>query len=283
MCVGLIGVGRWGRHLARNFYQMGVLGALSDLHHPSLFPMVPWSQDPSALLKNKALKQIAIATPPDTHYFFAKEALLAGRDVFVEKPLCLVLDQAEELVALAQRQGTILMVGHLLHYHPCIPLLKKIISSGQLGEIQEVLAVRSTPHSSGTSALWDLGPHDVSLLLSLFGYPIDIFFEGGERECRLMLAFTASFQADIVLRTGRREQILSIVGSLAKATFSSNEVLTLTSGEIFRFEEEPLRRECEHFLECCRTRTPPLTEGNEALEVVRVLQCAEEKRFLAFV
>ncbi len=280
MQVGLIGTGNWGKHLARNFYDMGVLGALCDLRPEALFSDIPYYQDATILFQNEDITQIAIATPPSTHYLLAKEALLAGKDVFVEKPLCFFVNEIKELIKLANQKRKILMVGHLLHYHPCISLLKETLRLGKLGEILSIQATRTTPHQSNTAVLWDLGAHDVSLLLSFFDYPLtNITCEGTNNDCRLTLTFSTSLQAQIFLSTGqnRKEQKLVIVGSKSTAIFEANQVLTLKPGKSFHFNKEPLRQECDYFFNCCRTRKAPLTDGKEALRVIEVLQKAEEK------
>jgi len=280
MRLGLIGTGRWGKHLARNFYETGVLKVLCDLFPTFLYPDIPSCTDASTLFLDERISQIAIATPPDTHYALTKKALLAGKDVFVEKPLCFFVDEAKELIELAHQNQLILMVGHLLHYHPCIVVLKKIIQSGQLGNIMSLQTIRSSPQRSNTTALWDLGPHDVSLILSLFGCSqSDLMCEGTEDDCKLTVTLPNSLQAQAFFSIGkeRKEQKLSIVGSQATAIFTSNELLTLIPGGSFYSNKEPLREECDHFLDCCRSRTTPLTDGEEALRVINVLQKAEGK------
>ena len=130
--VGLIGAGYWGKNLARNFYEIGALYSICDANPTLLesyrekYPEVQLENNPDELFKNPHITEIVIATPAFQHYEMAKKSLLAGKDVYVEKPLCMFACEAEELVALAKNLGHILMVGHILHYHPCIKKLQKI-------------------------------------------------------------------------------------------------------------------------------------------------------------
>ncbi|MGB4645736.1 MAG: Gfo/Idh/MocA family oxidoreductase, partial [Dictyoglomaceae bacterium] len=139
--IGLIGLGYWGKNILRNLYELGVLHTACDFSHEVIeerkrsFPEVSYTTDFNDLLSNSEIKAIAIATPAVTHYELAKKALLAGKDVFVEKPMTTSVKEGEELVKIAEERNKIIMVGHILQYHPAVTKLKELISQGLIGEI----------------------------------------------------------------------------------------------------------------------------------------------------
>src|SRR3974390_2163575 len=138
---GVVGCGYWGKNLIRNFYELGSLAAICDSDPQSLNEMkekysVPRYAELDAMLALRELQAVVIAAPAAQHYAIAKKALLAGKDVFVEKPLALHVQEGEELVELAKKQSRILMVGHLLHYHPAITELKRLVQCGELGRVE---------------------------------------------------------------------------------------------------------------------------------------------------
>jgi UDP-2-acetamido-3-amino-2,3-dideoxy-glucuronate N-acetyltransferase len=140
--VAVIGSGYWGKNLVRNFAGIGALGTVCDSHPETLralgeqYPQCRTRTSYSDVLRDESIHAVAIATPAETHGAMVHEALIAGKDVFVEKPLCLSVDQGQTLVDLARERGRILMVGHLLWYHPAILKLKELIDTGELGRIQ---------------------------------------------------------------------------------------------------------------------------------------------------
>jgi predicted dehydrogenase len=170
---GLVGLGYWGPNLARNFDELGALGALSELD-PALrerfaarYPRAPMYGDFDEMLADDALDAIVIATPVPTHYALAKQALEAGKHVMVEKPPAMRGGEMEELLALAEERALVLMPGHLLLYHPGVQKLKQMVDSGELGD---VLCIYGNRQNLGVirkdeNALWSLGVHDLSVIL----------------------------------------------------------------------------------------------------------------------
>ncbi|HEY9175938.1 MAG TPA: Gfo/Idh/MocA family oxidoreductase [Verrucomicrobiae bacterium] len=314
--LALIGCGYWGKNLARNFHALGALHTLCDNNAAVLaaygadYAGVRKASDPDLVFGDASISQVAIAAPAVRHYQLAKAALLAGKDVFVEKPLCLDAAEGEELVALASREGRVLMVGHLLQYHPCIEKLQALLAQGELGKLYYITSNRLNLGKirREENALWSFAPHDLSVILSLASrqLPEQIRCVGGSYLSRdvadttlTALRFAGGVRAHIYVAwlNPFKEQKLTVVGSNGLAVFDDTrpwkeklllfrQYLTWTDGQIptpsktpgeaVQVEEaEPLRRECLHFLECCRDRRTPRTDGHEGLRVLRVLQAAQ--------
>lgn len=314
--VGLVGAGYWGKNLARNFHALGVLGAICDHNleaqkrSKERLPDARITSDYQELLNDPKITAIAIATPAGEHYWMAKAALEAGKDLYVEKPLSLDLAEAEELVDLAHRLGRILMVGHILQYHPCVKRLYMLIEDGVLGKLHHITSNRLNLGKICTveNALWALAPHDLSVILKLAGeLPDQVRCIGGAYLTEdvadttlTSLHFPSGIRAQIHASwlNPYKEQKLTVVGSEGMILFDDaqgwGQKLLLfrqpirwvgpipipdgsVSPEPVGVEaDEPLRAECSHFIECCRTRRTPLTSGEEALAVTRVLSAAEE-------
>jgi len=173
--VALVGVGNWGKNICRNLWEMGVLRSVCDAREEVYqelqrqYPSLRWVASFEELLDDPEVRAMVLATPARTHYELAKKALLAGKDVFVEKPLSLSFQDAQELVNLAREKERVLMVGHILHYHPAVMKLKELVEEGVIGEIQYLYAHRLNMGKVRTEedVLFSLAPHDVSVLLSL--------------------------------------------------------------------------------------------------------------------
>jgi UDP-2-acetamido-3-amino-2,3-dideoxy-glucuronate N-acetyltransferase len=314
--LALIGAGYWGKNLARNFNALGVLHTLCDSHAPTLasygegYAGVRKTPDVDSILTDPAITKVAIAAPAARHYEVARAALLAGKDVFVEKPLCLDAKEGEELLALATSAGRVLMVGHLLQYHPCIKKLQAMLAQGDLGKLYYVTSNRLNLGKirSEENALWSFAPHDLSVILSLAGHqlPEQVRCVGGSYLSRdvadttlTVLKFAGGVRAHVYVSwlNPFKEQKLTVVGSHGIAVFDDTrpwneklvvhrQYLTWTNGQtptpskapaetVAVEESEPLRNECQHFLECCRERRTPRTDGHEGLRVLRVLQMAQ--------
>lgn len=311
--LAVIGCGAWGKNLVRNFYELGGLTHISDTNPEclggisKLFPNVSTTYDYATLLKNDDLQAVVIATPAEQHFMMAEAALFAGKDVFVEKPLALRFDEGEKLVRLAKRLNRILMVGHLLEYHPAILKLKQIIDDGELGKIQYIYSNRLNLGRvrREENILWSFAPHDIAVILRLIGdRPIEVTSTGGAYlqpniadVTVTNLLFDRGVRAHIFVSWLHpyKEHRLVVIGSKKMASFNDgasenklqlydegidwvNGALVPRKGDGSNVEfdaDEPLKIECEHFLECVRTRQTPRTDGASALEVLRVLQASQ--------
>lgn len=308
MKVGVIGAGNWGKNLVRTFYHLGALAGVAEVN-PDLrlkiqeqYPETPVYDNLQPLL-DTGIPAVAIATPVQTHYQLTREALLAGKDVFVEKPLTLSTKDAADLVALAEKTGKILMVGHLLLYQPAIQWLKASIASGAIGQIaslsQERLKLGRVRRVE--NVLWSFGVHDVAVLLYLVGQAPNSVDAAGqsflqphiEDDVYLHLCFPGEVKAHLHVSWLWPEQrrTLTIVGSegmlvyneleqkvtLHKKQVTRNlEQIDQGSEVVFEGDAEPLLQECGHFLECIIERKKPLSHGASAVEVIEVLEKAEQ-------
>src|SRR5690349_16841905 len=185
--VAVVGMGYWGRNLVRNFYELGALAAVCD-SHPSdkdtcerEYKNVRFIPEYGTLLEDPNIRAVALATPAVAHFEMARAALEAGKDVFVEKPLAVDTREGESLVTLAASKGRILMVGHILQYHPAITKLKELINAGDLGKIHYLYSNRLNIGKIRTeeNILWSFAPHDISVILSLLNeYPRHVSCQG---------------------------------------------------------------------------------------------------------
>ena len=173
--IGLIGLGHWGKNLLRNLYELEVLHSACDTDADMLeqrkkqFPDVRYSQSFLEILQDPEIKAVMIAAPAVKHFEFTRLALEAGKDVFVEKPLALTAREGEELVQLAEKNNKILMVGHILQYHPAVNKLKEMVAAGDLGKVQYIYSNRLSIGKLRTeeNILWSFAPHDISVILML--------------------------------------------------------------------------------------------------------------------
>jgi UDP-2-acetamido-3-amino-2,3-dideoxy-glucuronate N-acetyltransferase len=310
--IGVVGCGYWGKNLIRNFSELGSLRAICDVDGRQLQNIqrsfaVPSTQDFGELLAMPGIQCVAIAAPAAQHFELAERALKAGKDVLVEKPLALSIQEGQKLVDLAHSQGRILMVGHLLQYHPAVLELKRLISSGELGKIHYIYSNRLNLGKLRTeeNILWSFAPHDVSVILYLLGeVPIRVAAHGGSylnpnvRDVTITtLEFASDVKAHIFVSWLHpfKEQKLVVVADHKMAVFDDGEAgekLVLYPHRIEWLErapvarkaegqpvplkdQEPLRAECQHFLECVRDRKTPRTNGEEGLRVLRVLHVCE--------
>jgi UDP-2-acetamido-3-amino-2,3-dideoxy-glucuronate N-acetyltransferase len=312
MNVAVVGVGYWGRNLARNFHELRALGVLCDAH-PSVeesckreYQGVRFCREFSAVLSDPSIAAVALATPAVTHYEMAKAVLEAGKDVFVEKPLAIDVNEGEDLVELAAAKGRILMVGHILRYHPAILKLHELIQDGALGQISYLYSNRLNIGKIRTeeNILWSFAPHDISVMLALLNeMPTRVSCQGGaflNRDvCDVTLShfdFPSGVQAHIFVSWLHpvKEQRLVVVGSEKMAVFddTTEHKLVLYPHKVewkkriptavkARGENvalnilEPLRAECQHFLDCVESRNSPVSDGAEGLRVLRVLDACQ--------
>jgi predicted dehydrogenase len=311
--IAVVGAGYWGVNHVRNFYELGALNMVCDTSRSSLekvaekFPGVRIENDFRSVLDDATVRGIVIATPAETHYEMAAAAIEAGKDVLVEKPLTLDVAEGERLVKLAVEHGAILMVGHLLEYHPAVLRLRQLIRSGELGELQYIYSNRLNLGKvrREENILWSFAPHDIAIILRLVGaWPNRIAANGG---AYLQPSIADVTVTNIDFPTGVRahifvswlhpykEQRLVVVGSKRMAVFDDvrkddklvvyDQGVEFVNGEpIARKNEgvaepiktaEPLRRQCLEFLECIATRRRPITDGESGLRVLKVLDAAE--------
>jgi predicted dehydrogenase len=319
--LAVVGVGGWGKNLARTYYQIPEcrLKYVCDLDQQKLerlrlqLPGTMLTTRFEDLLEDSDVQAIVIATTAATHYPLCKAALRAGKDVFVEKPFVLAVAHAEELIEMADQESRILMVGHLLEYHPVINRLKRMIDAKELGDIYYIYTQRVNLGTirNDENALWNFSPHDISSTLYLLGKePTDVSARGQsylqpgiEDVVFLTLNFNRQSMAHIHVSWLDPHKIrkITIVGSKKMAVFddiesteklrvydksaeqnghynSFAEYVTLRFGDItipHMKIDEPLRLECEHFLECLRERRQPLSDGLDGLRVLRILEAAQ--------
>jgi len=239
--VAVVGSGYWGKNLVRNFHAINSLAAICESNSETLralgeaYPGIKLVKTYQDVLDDPAIHAVAIATPAETHATLVREAILAGKDVFVEKPLCLLVDQGKELVALAQEKSKILMVGHLLWYHPAILKLKELIDSGELGQIRYIYSNRLNLGKirREENILWSFAPHDISVILGLLGeMPSSIQTQGGNYLHQhiadvtvSMLSFPSGVKAHIFVSWLHpfKEQKLVVVGDRKMAVFDDME------------------------------------------------------------
>ena len=312
--LAVIGGGYWGKNLIRNFHALGALGLVCDKNAQALaayaekYPGLETSTAFFEALKRPDIRAVAVATPAETHWAIAREALLAGKHVFVEKPLSLDLGQAQELNDLARERGLTLMVGHLLQYHPAFIRLLKLVRAGELGRINYIYSHRLNLGQirREENILWSFAPHDISMILSLMGAePEEVSCQGGFFLHKKIadvtvshLSFPSGAQAHIFVSWLHpfKEQKLVVVGERQMAVFDDGldwDAKLMLYPHSIRWEgerpvpdkaagvpvalepSEPLRAECAHFLDCAATGKPPRTDGAEGIRVLRVLKAAQ--------
>jgi UDP-2-acetamido-3-amino-2,3-dideoxy-glucuronate N-acetyltransferase len=310
--VAVVGVGYWGKNLVRNFHQLGALAALCDEREEverecrSQYPAVRFHREYNTLLADPDVTAIALATPAVMHFEMAKAALEAGKDVLVEKPLAIDVHHGEELVQLAAAHGRILMVGHILRYHPAILKLQELIQTGALGKLTYIYSNRLNIGKIRTeeNILWSFAPHDISVMLALLDeMPTEVSCQGNAYLNQDIVDVTLSHfdfpsgvQGHIFVSWLHpvKEQKLVVVGSAKMAVFDdmAEHKLVLyphrvewknripmavkADAEIVPLENsEPLRAECQQFLDAIVTRKPPVSDGAEGLRVLRVLDACQ--------
>jgi UDP-2-acetamido-3-amino-2,3-dideoxy-glucuronate N-acetyltransferase len=311
--VGLVGCGYWGKNLARNLFEMGLLRVVCDADLSVLasvkgaYSGVKTTQRFETLLSDKAISAVVIAAPAAQHFELAQRAIQAGKDIFVEKPLALHVKEAEALVDLAEKSRRILMVGHILEYHPAVQQLRELVSRGELGETQYVYSTRLNLGKVRLeeNILWSFAPHDISVLLLLAGALPEWVSTCGQYYLQqdvadvtmTCLAFPGKARGHIFVSWLHpfKEQKLVVIGSRKMAVFDdvakegklkiydkgiewkNGMPVTRQTAEstLFFPEIEPLREELKHFVECTRTRERPRTDGKSGLRVLRVLDACQ--------
>ncbi len=309
--IAVIGCGHWGKNLVRNFSELGVLRYVCDANAVQAEQSAK-SYGVEAKTFHDILKSnvdgVVIAAPAEQHYTLAKAAFNAGKHVFVEKPLSLQAEEAQELCVLAEQQNKILMVGHLLQYHSAFLKLNDIVHKGILGKLQYIYSNRLNfgKIRNEENILWSFAPHDISMILSLAGdLPETVFATGSAHLNKHIhdvttthLNFKNGVRAHIFVSWLHpfKEQKLVVVGEHGMAVFDDgldwsqklklyphqvnwiNGVPQAQKAECKTIDldvAEPLKIECEHFLECIKNGLTPRTDGHEGLRVLRVLAASQ--------
>jgi len=313
---GVVGWGYWGPKMARNLDALAqatvtMVADLEDYRLASLKISHPWIKTTTRAqdVFGSDLDGVVIATPVRTHYRLAKEALLSGKHVLVEKPLTTSIAQAQELVTLAQAQGRILMVGHTFEYNPAVNELRKLVQNGDLGKIYcvETERVNLGLFRSDTNVIWDLAPHDLSILLYVLGKKpqqikvqahthlqphihdiahLDLGFADGLsahihvswlHPCKIRRVTVIGDARMVVYDDTNPAEMIKIYNK--GADVHADPGVSYRNGEItIPYIEwvEPLHLECEDFARAIRTGSPPRAHGGVGLEVVRILAKAQE-------
>ena len=310
--VAVVGMGYWGKNLVRNFHELGALSVICDSResvetdNKADYKNVRFCREFKEVLADPSIHAVALATPAVSHYDMAKMALEAGKDVYVEKPLAIEVRQGKELVEIAEAKGRILMVGHILRYHPAVVKLQELIHNGGLGKIHYLYSNRLNIGKIRTeeNILWSFAPHDISVILSLLNeVPTRITCQGGAYLSSQVydvtmsqFSFPSGVQAHIYVSWLHpvKEQRLVVVGSDKMAVFDDtiedklvlyphkvewkNRIPTAikAKGEVVALDkQEPLKAECQHFIDSVRSRQAPLTDGREGLRVLNVLDACQ--------
>jgi predicted dehydrogenase len=308
--IAAVGCGYWGKNLVRNLSNLGALAMVCDATESGrataagIAPSVPVVSDVNAAF-NSDVVGVVIATPAETHYDLVRRALEAGKDVFVEKPMALTATEGADLVQLAEDRGRILMVGHVLEYHPAIRRLTELIHQGELGNVRYIYSNRLSLGKirREENILWSFAPHDVAVILRLVGsLPFQVVATGGSYVQPNIADVTVT---NLLFDNGVRahihvswlhpfkEQRLVVIGNRKMASYDDvSKKLVLYDqrvdvkdgepipvkgdGEDVTFAaDEPLKLECEAFLRALVTRETPLTDGKSGYRVLRVLQAAQ--------
>lgn len=319
--VAVIGGGGWGKNHIRNFHEIHScrLKTVCDLSekvlasHKAALKDVATTTDAAAVFGDPEIDAVVIATDAPSHFRLASQALDAGKHVLVEKPMTLAPAQAEDLVRRADQARRVLMVGHLMEYHPCVLQLKELVDKGDLGTLRYMYCQRLNLGvvRKDENAWWSLAPHDVSIVLFIFqAEPVTVTAQG---QAYLQKGVEDVVFAQLKFADGRIAHIhvswfdphkvrkVTLVGSDKMATFDDMEAsekirvydkgvsvtgtvvgydqsISLRTGDIWIPRTppgEPLRLECLHFLECIEKKKTPRSDGRDGLRVVRVLEAAD--------
>lgn len=321
--VGVIGCGYWGPNLVRTLNELeeAELVRVSDLRPGRLefvasrYPKVEVTAEAADIIQDESIVAVFIATPPDTHFAIARQALQAGKHVLVEKPLTMLAAEADQLVAMAGERNRILAVGHLFLYAPAVVKLKALLDSGELGDVHYVSATRSNlgPPNTKVDVLWDLAPHDISIILHLMGEsPSQVTAQGSKftsstfaEAVSLTLRFSRNRMAQVFVSwlTPYKVRLIQAVGSRRTAVYDDMEpvhkvrvydaavdnrvnakpgdasALSYGPGTVWMPAipgGEPLRAECADFVRSVASAARPVSDGASGAEVVRVLEYASE-------
>lgn len=320
--IGVIGCGYWGPNLIRNFVEIpeACVEGIADLdqdrleHVATRYPQIDLVTQDYHELIDRDLDAVVIATPPQTHYEIARDCLLGNVHILVEKPITLNSDDAQELVEISNQRNLVLMVGHTFVFNPAVAALKEMIDSGSIGKVQYIDTVRVSLglYNSSLNVIWDLAPHDISILKYILeSHPTKVCTQGSsciQPGIEDIAYLTMVFPNDVLAHVRMswldpcKTRKITIVGTKKMLVYDDLESLekikiydkgveairhTNTFGE-FQFAyhygdivtpyirmDEPLRLECLHFIDCIRTNRTPLSDGVEGLEIVEIIEAAQ--------
>lgn len=305
--IAVIGCGVWGRNIVRNFYNLNVLDTVCDIDEENLnkvtqeYAGVKVTKDYNDILNNPEITGVAVVTPSHMHYKLVKAMLLAGKHVYVEKPISTVAEEAKDLTNLANERGLVLMVGHLLLYHPAVNRLKMLVEEGVLGEIVYAQSDRLNVNyfKNDRSVMWDLAPHDVSMISYVIGKePVRVISAVGcsseRNEIMDITHLGIEFEDGIIAQisdswiTPKKHVTLMVRGTKATAilddTVMENKLSVYDNFAggatkdvpLDYLEIEPLKLECQHFVSCCETGKKARSDGENGFTVVKILEEAEK-------
>lgn len=305
--IAVLGCGIWGRNIVRNFYNLNALGMVCDLDEENLakvneqYPDVKTTKDFHDILNSKEITGVVVVTPSHTHYKFVKAMLEAGKNVYVEKPISTVAQEAKDLTEVADSKGLVLMVGHLLLYHPAVNRLKMLIEEGAIGDIVYAQSDRLNVNffKNDRSVMWDLAPHDVSMMSYVTGKEpvrvisavgcsserndimdithISIEFEGGMVGQISDSWITPKKHVQLLVRGTKATAILDDTVPEHKLTIYDNfKAGTMENVQLDYLEIEPLKLECQHFISCCETGKKARSSGDNGFMVTKILEQAEK-------
>ncbi len=313
LSVAVIGCGYWGKNLVRDFHGLGALAAVSD-SDPDMADSMARQYDVPALeiddiLADDKINGVVIAAPAEYHADLALRSFEAGKHVYVEKPISLSVEDAGKMIAASDKAGRILMVGHLLQYHPVFLKLKQMVRSGELGNIRYIYSRRLSLGKLRTAenVLWSFAPHDISMILTLVGEEPDHVngIAGSYLQDKISdfasvhMSFPSGVKAHIETSwlNPFKEQRLVVIGDEAMVEFCDSDPVWENKLKLYRHEayikdgvptvskaepelvkveqDNPLVNECRHFLKFMADNETPYTDGHEALAVLRVLRAGD--------
>ena len=316
--LGLIGGGYWGKNLIREFNNIGILDTVCDINQIALkqyrqdYPNLNLTCDWNTVINNLDINAVCIALPAEMHYEYCKMSLLAGKDVYVEKPITLNTKEAEELIKIAENNNKILMVGHLLHYHPCIVKIKEMIKDNKIGKIKTIIANRLSLgiFRRQENVLWSFAPHDISVILSLLEneMPESVYCHGSNMNLTDGIQDTVNsilkykdkyVNINVNWLSPNKEQRMTIIGESGIIVFddtlrenklkyipryfevqsNNKNIIPIKGNEEYpevNLKESPLYNECIHFKYYCENRIKPITNGEEGLRVLKVLDALSQ-------
>jgi len=313
--IAVVGCGHWGKHLVRNFSSLGALCSISDPNseivdqYASQYNVKKYSF--TEIINDPNIKGVVLSVPAHLHASMAIEAMNKNKNVFVEKPLGMNEAEAEAMIATAKKNKVRLMVGHLLQYHPIFKTIKEYIGVGKIGEINYIYSNRLSFGKSRTEedVIWSFAPHDISMILSLTGQEPEYVSTNAASILQKNIADTATIH--LQFKSGLKSHIsvswlhpykehkLVVVGQSAMLVFddtkswqeklalypyeavSSKNLINLKNSNVQYIkitEEEPLKNECQHFIDVVEKDIQPLTDGVEGLRVLKVLSAASRSQ-----